>query len=50
MNQGFTEERLADYFHKLSPKNQARIIAHIIMLLESQKQDVDWPESSKKRK
>ncbi len=56
MDEDFSATLLADYtqrFQELSPKNQGRVMAHIILLLESQKQDIDLnfpPNLPKKRK
>lgn len=37
----FSEAKVMGYFAKLSPSNQVKIMAQIILLLEAQRQDVD---------
>lgn len=32
------------YFQQLTPKNQMRILSHIILLIEAQKQCIEWPD------
>jgi len=40
----YSNDRIMHYFAQLTPKNQMRILSHIILLLEAQKQEIEWPD------